>query len=75
MMPIRRRAAQSAVILVLAWLLGSLITGFSYMVQITPYPVDTSPASRDLLFQEIVIASDAVSLRAGGSPLNGRSQN
>ena len=55
MMPIRRRAAQSAVILVLAWLLGSLITGFSFMVQTNPYPVDTSPASRDLPFQEIVI--------------------
>lgn len=68
MMPIRRRAAQSAVILVLAWLLGSLITGFSYMVQITPYPVDTSPASRDLLFQEIVIASDAVSLEGWWIP-------
>ncbi len=62
MMPIRRRTAQFAVILVLLWLLGSLITGFSYMVQTAPYPVDTSPASRDLPFQEIVIASDAVSL-------------
>lgn len=52
----------------LGWILSSILWGASYMVATTPYPVDTTPASRGLSFRDIVLLSDPLSLEGWWIP-------
>lgn len=54
--------------LIVAWLVASIVWGSSSMVVTTPYPVEITPASRGLSFQEIVIVSDSLSLEGWWIP-------